>query len=345
MRTSATCLLLLARVAAYSAPPIPDEGVAPANLQIRLRTDDPAPKPAATYSTTINFCLSEIRASFAALDANGDGVLSKAEVTAALGLAPATNSTAPAATATSLATPAGAASATSSDASPTSAAAVDAAPAASATATASTAAPAAPAEVEAVSTAATEATTAEPTSSAVLETPPPPPPPPSPEASPPPPPPPAAAAAKTSDVLVTVPAGVVSGQQLDITSPFGGAQLRITVPAGAPTRPRPPNPAHRPSHACLTARSTPQPAVRAAGVVAGQQLRVSVPVPAAAAPTVSVPPPPPPVAATSELSEGAILAAAPLTTSELAPAADAPAEGSKTKVQAYPQHTYPRYLA
>ena len=242
MRISATCLLLLARVAAYSAPPIPDEGVAPANLQISLRTDDPAPRPAATYSTTINFCLSEIRASFAALDANGDGVLSKAEVGLALGLAPAVNSTAPAATAANLATPAGAASATSSDASPTSAAAVDAAPAASATATASTAAPAAPAEVEAVSAAATEATTAEPTSSAVLETPPPPPPPPSPETSLPPPP--AAAAATTRDVLITLPAGIVSGQQLLVTSPFGGAQLRITVPAGAPSRPRPPHLAH-----------------------------------------------------------------------------------------------------
>jgi hypothetical protein len=62
-----------------------------------------------------------------------------------------------------------------------------------------------------------------------------PPPPPSPEMSPPPPaattPPPAAAAA-TRDVLVTVPAGVVSGQRLLVTSPFGG-QLTVTVPAGA----------------------------------------------------------------------------------------------------------------
>jgi hypothetical protein len=93
--------------------------------------------------------------------------------------------------------------------------------------------------------------------------------------------------------------------------------------------------------------------VCAAGVAAGQQLKVSVPAPAAAASTVSVPPPPPPVATTSDLSEGAVLtaappiitselaegavpAAAPLTTNELAPAED------KSKVQAYPQHACPR---
>ena len=110
-------LLLLSPVAAFS------------NWE-STKLDAPPPPPPAVHSRTINFCLSEIRASFAALDTNGDGVLSKAEVGLALGLAPAVNSTAPAATAANLATPAGAASATSSDASPTSAAAVDAAPAA-----------------------------------------------------------------------------------------------------------------------------------------------------------------------------------------------------------------------
>ena len=38
--------------------------------------------------------------------------------------------------------------------------------------------------------------------------------------------------AATRDVLVTVPAGVASGQRLLVTSPFGG-QLTVTVPAGA----------------------------------------------------------------------------------------------------------------
>ena len=209
----ATCLLLLAPVAAFPNPfasLTSGEGVA---LQ--------APKPASKYSPAITFCLGEIKASFAALDANGDGVLSKAEVSKALGLA----------------TTSSASSATSSDASPTSTAAVDAAPAASAGATASTAAPAAPTEVAAVSAAATEAIAAEPASSAVLEASPPPPPPPSPEASLPPP---AAAAATTRDVVITVPVGVVSGQALLVTSPYGGAKLTITVPAGAPARPAPP---------------------------------------------------------------------------------------------------------
>ena len=198
----ATCLLLLAPVAAFPNPfasLTSGEGVA---LQ--------APKPASKYSPAITFCLGEIKASFAALDANGDGVLSKAEVGLELGLAPATKSMAPA---------------------------VDAAPAASAGATASTAAPAAPTEVAAVSAAATEAIAAEPASSAVLEASPPPPPPPSPEASLPPP---AAAAATTRDVVITVPVGVVSGQALLVTSPYGGAKLTITVPAGAPARPAPP---------------------------------------------------------------------------------------------------------
>jgi len=213
MRIFGMCLLVCV-VAFPTSPPISDQGV--------------APKPAATYSTTINFCLSEIRASFATLDANGDGVLSQAELGIALGLTPATTSTVPAATTADLATPSSAASATSSDVSP-STAAVDAAPAASATAAAPTVAPAAPTEVAAVSATATEATTAEPASSAVLEASPPPP---SPEATLPPPP--AAAAATTRDVLITVPAGVVAGQQLIVTSPFGGSQLRITVPAGAP---------------------------------------------------------------------------------------------------------------
>ena len=214
----ATCLLLLAPVAAFPDPfasLTSGEGVA---LQ--------APKPASKYSPTITFCLGEIKASFAALDANGDGVLSKAEVGLELGIAPATKSMAPAAAAVDLATTSSASSATSSDA----------APAASAGATASTAAPAAPTEVAAVSAAATEAIAAEPASSAVLEASPPPPPPPSPEASLPPP---AAAAATTRDVLVTVPVGVVSGEALLVTSPFGG-QLRITVPAGAPAHPAPP---------------------------------------------------------------------------------------------------------
>ena len=198
----ATCLLLLAPVAAFPNPfasLTSGEGVA---LQ--------APKPASKYTPTITFCLGQIKASFAALDANGDGVLSKAEVGLELGLAPATKSMAPA---------------------------VDAAPTASAGATASTAAPAAPTEVAAVSAAATEAIAAEPASSAVLEASPPPPPPPSPEASLPPP---AAAAATTRDVVITVPVGVVSGQALLVTSPYGGAKLTITVPAGAPARPAQP---------------------------------------------------------------------------------------------------------
>ena len=95
MRIFGMCLLVCV-VAFPTSPPISDQGV--------------APKPAATYSTTINFCLSEIRASFATLDANGDGVLSQAELGIALGLTPATTSTVPAATTADLATPSSAAS-------------------------------------------------------------------------------------------------------------------------------------------------------------------------------------------------------------------------------------------
>ena len=49
-----------------------------------MELDAPPPPPPAVHSRTVTFCLSEIRASFAALDANGDGVLSQAE----LGIAP-----------------------------------------------------------------------------------------------------------------------------------------------------------------------------------------------------------------------------------------------------------------
>ena len=302
-------LLLLSPVAAYS------------NWE-STKLDAPPPPPPAVHSRTINFCLSEIRASFAALDTNGDGVLSKAEVGdvglasavrptisltpgAASGVINATSSgvlpllhlrgasapTAAAPTAAAGATLAGptfptaAASApftanasalassaataaaagtipttsapTTANASNTVMGATPTAPASPAIALASSIAPVAPADAVVAGAAliasatATEAAGVSTTGAAYNLRPPPPP---SPEASPPPPPPPspeaslppppAAAAATTRDVLITVPAGVVSGEQLLVTSPFGGAQLRITVPAGAPTRPRPPHPAH-----------------------------------------------------------------------------------------------------
>ena len=306
-------LLLLSPVAAYS------------NWE-STKLDAPPPPPPAVHSRTINFCLSEIRASFAALDTNGDGVLSKAEVGdvglasavrptisltpgAASGVINATSSgvlpllhlrgasapTAAAPTAAAGATLAGptfptaaasapftanasalassAATAAAAGTTPTTSASTTAsaanasntvmgatptAPASPAIALASSIAPVAPADAVVAGAAliasatATEAAGVSTTGAAYNL--PPPPPPPSPEASPPPPPPPspeaslppppAAAAATTRDVLITVPAGVVSGQQLLVTSPFGGAQLRITVPAGAPSRPRPPHPAH-----------------------------------------------------------------------------------------------------
>ena len=282
--------------------------------------DAPPPPPPAVHSPTITFCLGEIEKSFKALDANGDGVLSKAELGiapsvrptisltpgAASGLANATSSavlpllhlgrvsapTVAAPTVAAGATLAGPTFPTAASAALTANAPVLASSAATAAAAgtvpttnasttanasttvmgATTAAPAAPAVALASSIApvaaagavvAGAASIAPATAAGVstvgaaynlpLDAPPPPgvsppppsppspgvsppPPPPSPEASPPPP---AAAAATTRDVLVTVPVGVVSGQALLVTSPFGG-QLRITVPAGAPAHPAPP---------------------------------------------------------------------------------------------------------
>ena len=164
MRLLTASALLLTPVAAYITPPLADDGL--------VAPEAAAPKPASKYSTTINFCLSEIKASpapepsphpnpiqpkpkpkpspssnaepnpkpnpgprqasFTALDANGDGALSKEEFDLALGLTPATGSIAPAAsTAADLATPPPPpplAATTSSDAaSPAATAAVDAA--------------------------------------------------------------------------------------------------------------------------------------------------------------------------------------------------------------------------
>jgi len=127
--------------------------------------------------------------------------------------------------------------------------------------------------------------------------PPPPPPPPTSPTSPPPrlsspppppsaqssgsPPPPSAAAANAAgtlrELLITVPAGVVAGQLLVVTSPYGG-KLQITVPPG---------------------------------VTAGQQLRVQVRVAAPPPPTTTLSPPPPPAAATTTLSPPPPPAAAP----------------------------------